>query len=174
MAEKHRCPRRVEGVGSLEPGDLDTWNRRHGRKGPRSCSFCGSLHPEDFLEAVRNQTATVEPTDKSYKAYVTIPTVLYQPQIGKSLPGGGFKMKKFGPKQPAMLKFYFQHLSREQQLEVIDLYNSRPKRFYFDRPDGVLDFEVREPGDGMLVDYPGYFYVTPYFVGHQSHGGREE
>lgn len=42
-------------------------------------------------------------------------------------------------------KFYFQHLNQEQRTQFIAMYNMR------DRP--------------FKMQYPGYFYVLPYFCG---------
>ncbi len=93
------CPRRVEMMHPITQPP-DSWRDDH------TCSFCGSLDPVMFLEALENGEE-VEPTDKNYKAYVK----------GKS-------------------KFYFQHLDEEQKLKFIDLLNSKklniayPGRFY--------------------------------------------
>lgn len=61
-----------------------------------TCSYCGSLHPDKFLEAVE-LGHEVGPTDKSYKAY-----------IGHPHPHS---------------KFYFQHLNEAQRAKFIELYN---------------------------------------------------
>jgi hypothetical protein len=62
---------------------LDRWER-HKSNGDRVCSYCGSLHPEDFLRLVKesaeapadNLEATrIEPSDKGYKIYVWRPSV---------------------------------------------------------------------------------------------------
>lgn len=45
-------------------------------------------------------------------------------------------------------KFYFQHLSREQMIEFVDLYNRRDE----------------EGNRFMLVGYPGHFYRLPFFM----------
>lgn len=57
------CPRRREGAFTDGP---DEW-RDEG--GVRTCSFCGGLHPVDFLGLVRDGVE-VGPTDKAYKFYV--------------------------------------------------------------------------------------------------------
>lgn len=36
----------------------------------RTCSYCGSMHPDDLMVGVRDGTFVVGPTDKNYKAYV--------------------------------------------------------------------------------------------------------
>jgi hypothetical protein len=79
-------------------------------RGDRTCSFCGSMHPDDFMAAIKGGNQIV-PTDKNYKAYV------------KTSNGG-------------QQKFYFQHLDIHQQDEFIRLYNAKslslatPGRFY--------------------------------------------
>lgn len=112
------CPRRLLEYGPWESEEgLDAWQTEPRREGEQTpfCSFCGSLHPERFFELVR-EGWTVSPTDKNYKAY---------------LKGGGL-----------WAKFYFQHLSHEQQGEFIALYNT---------------------GE-MSIAEPGHFYVAPFFV----------
>lgn len=73
----------------------------------RGCSYCGSMDPEKFMQAVRDGVE-VGPTDKSYKVYV-----------------GG-----------AGQKFYTAHFAPEQAIEFRDLYLAGevnmgyPGRFY--------------------------------------------
>lgn len=108
------CPRRMEEFGPWEHKEgLDTWKERDGAS---VCSFCGSLNPEVFLDKAA-AGAEIEPTDKSYKAY-----------LDKNQ------------------KFYFQHFSREQRIEFVRRMNAKelklayPGHFYvlpfFARPDG--------------------------------------
>lgn len=63
-----------------------------------TCSYCGSMNPDKFMELVE-QGVEVIPTDKNYKAYIR---------------HGGH----------GQAKFYFQHLSKEQMVKFVDLYNS--------------------------------------------------
>lgn len=105
----HRCPRRNESaLGIAAPGDPDVWTDRESH---RECSWCGSIHPDDFINMV-SQGAELTPSDKSHKVYVD---------------------KNF--------RFHFQHLSRRQQQQFIELFNI-----------GKLN-----------VGSPGYFFVEPYF-----------
>lgn len=58
--------------------DHDFW-RQHENK-DRVCSYCGSLHPDDFIAlvkaaAVEGSEVDVEPSDKMYKVYVNRPSV---------------------------------------------------------------------------------------------------
>lgn len=104
MPDTMFCPRREESPAADRafPGP-DKYRPDGGLVGQAlACSYCGSLPPDDFMEAVR-QGAEVGPTDKSYKAYLR-------------LPDGG------------EAKFYFQHLSEDQRREFIDLLNARPRR----------------------------------------------
>jgi hypothetical protein len=67
------CRSRMEQQGPWEYREgLDKWE--YSPNGDRTCSFCGSLHPEDFMDLVRKAAAgepiEVEPSDKTYKIYV--------------------------------------------------------------------------------------------------------
>lgn len=83
------------------------------RDGVDRCSYCGSLSPEEFFKRV-GDGQKVCPTDKSYKAYIGTDSA----------------------------KFYFQHLTREDQQLFIDHINS----------------------GRMQLDAPGYFYIRPFFI----------
>lgn len=91
----------VHGSRSLEQGE-DYWNK-HKSNGDRVCSFCGSLHHEDFFrlvhesatapeDAPRGSVVEIEATGKRYKVYV------HQPGVRNAMEGG--------------IKFYMQHLPR--------------------------------------------------------------
>lgn len=87
------CPRRMGELGpwSRDAGE-DRWDIReqfHHGIVARHCSFCGSLHPEDFLRLLEEGAVAEGPTDKGYKVYVHAPD------------GRG-------------TKFYSQHFSAEQ------------------------------------------------------------
>lgn len=66
---KFTCPRRRE--SSIHVGEnLDSYEKGHGVIGQkRGCTYCGSMHPDDFMDAVR-EGKEIGPTDKSYKFYV--------------------------------------------------------------------------------------------------------
>lgn len=67
------------------------------RDGELHCNYCGSLHPDRFMEMVKNG-AEIGPTDKNYKVYL----------------------------DSARTKFYTVHLSREQAQELKELLTVRP------------------------------------------------
>ena len=79
-----------------------------------TCSYCGSLHPDDFMKAVRRGDCFLGATDKGYKVYATIGSRRY--------------------------KFYFMHLSEPQMKEFIDLYNRGSLQFEGGQPFYVLPY----------------------------------
>ena len=87
------CPRRQE-VGADKPGHPFKYgNEDHWRKDDNNtCSWCGSMHPDDFMEIAKTGFSgggQLVPTDKSYKVYAGL----------------------------THYKFYFMHLSEVQQIE---------------------------------------------------------
>ena len=89
------CPQRSRAVQSV--GYVDGW-RRADPNAPGTCSFCGSLDPDEFMAAARAGNS-ITPTDRSYKAYVDI--------------------------KATSAKFYFQHLSIAHQDELCALVNAK-------------------------------------------------
>lgn len=90
------CPRRretgaVPGSVFMTPIGGDSW-----REDDRSCSYCGSIHPDAFMAEIAKGTEIV-PTDKNYKVYVGT----------------------------ASQKFYFQHLSTAQKQQFVDYLNAK-------------------------------------------------
>lgn len=109
-----------------------------------TCSYCGSLHPEIFMERLDAGTVRLLPTDKDYKVYV-------QPEFGsdeflqmyRTGDQGGDPAKwvwKIG--RSSMAKFYFPHFDDEQRV-----------RFTQMLADGKLKFMGA-----------GTFPVLPYFI----------
>ena len=122
-AATFNCPRRGESFRQTAEGELaDHWrdNAHNTEGGKHSCSYCGSIHPDEFMQAVRDGVE-IGPTDKSYKAYMK---------------GKGFDHAKF----------YFQHLSREQMVEFIELLNA----------------------GNMNIGFPGHFYTRPFFIKYEE------
>lgn len=95
------CPRRLANAG----GPFSFVNEHKVTWDGRQCSYCGSLHPDDFMQWVR-EGYKLDVTDKDYKIYLcNAPT--------KSPTG----------------KFYFYHLSEDQMKEFVDLYNQNKLNF---------------------------------------------
>jgi hypothetical protein len=123
MSDKHTCPRREEdGTHIHRPQfalptgpNLDTWEVRE-KDGLRKCSYCGSVHPDDFLARLKAGDA-LGATDKNYKAYLAYSV--------------GFN------------KFYFQHFSADQRTEFIGLLNARAVTFDFPGGFTVLPYFIR-------------------------------
>ena len=114
------CPRTQElGAPSIAPG-TDHTDQDH-------CSYCGSLLPDIFMQLLLEQKIVLQPTDKNYKVYVKArtPTPLFENGM-----------------QDTYTKFYFQHLSPEQQTEFVRLMNTK---------------------DALIIDFLGHFYALPFF-----------
>ena len=162
----HRCARRDEQIGADKhfPGP-DSF--RVNRDGVETCSYCGSISPEAFFAAVE-AGAEVGPTDKSYKVYIDLPHpkvglpcvkassthphrdwVQVTAENIDTLPLDEYQRQHYLGKYVEVTvegqkyhgKFYFQHLSPEEQTRFIELYNAKR----------------------MNVGIPGYFYTTPFF-----------
>ncbi len=83
FAGRHRCGRRSAFTDREFPGRYqgdptpDTWDM--GPDGNRTCSCCGSVHPDDLMEICRktlvDERYGIEGTDKAYKVYVRQPGV---------------------------------------------------------------------------------------------------
>ncbi len=78
-AEVQTCPSRMDQWGPWEQKEnLDTWEYTGA---DRTCSFCGSIHPDDFeafLNRVINEDddrCRIEISDKPYKIYLDRPEI---------------------------------------------------------------------------------------------------
>ncbi|HEX5426631.1 MAG TPA: hypothetical protein VFW94_24135 [Candidatus Acidoferrales bacterium] len=111
LPEPMTCRRRFDQYVGGAPVHLDQgenqdhWDR-HKSNGDRVCSYCGSLHPDDFLRLVHEAATApddashgtvpeIEPSDKGYKIYV------HQPGVRNAMEGG--------------IKFYTHHLPRDAE-----------------------------------------------------------
>jgi hypothetical protein len=167
---EHWCPRRSE--APFQAPAPDRWDGLGGLGGQQnvglSCSHCGSLNPDRFMELAR-EGWEIGPTDKNYKAYLGQPRsaeeltaqqaswsdghtgrAVHQTALndGKTEEEADAAVVEFWRTHEKPLvgsetvaKFYYQHLSEAQQHEFIELYNAKR----------------------MVIGYPGYFYARPYF-----------
>ena len=99
---KQLCPRRAENPISLQLSAEDTWREDN------TCSYCGSLNPDEFIRLLECGEIELGPTDKSYKVY---------------LHGADGKRSRG--------KFYFQHLSQAQKDRFIEIYNEGKMKIGF-------------------------------------------
>lgn len=171
MQELHLCPRRLENPGPWNLSEQDLWEYGHGFAGQDgvgpSCSYCGSLEPDRFMELVE-QGWWVDPTDKTYKAYLSEPLTDEQvaqrradwmnsgwvrrvrdaactdhaENLDATVEREWQEMPAAAGHGEAIAKFYFQHLSQQQQERFIELIN-----------DG-----------SMRIGTPGHFYSLPFFI----------
>jgi hypothetical protein len=78
-AGRQRCGRRDDPFAyNHNDGELpDTWDM--GPDGNRTCSYCGSMHYDDFIDmcrlAIVDEGYSIDPSDKGYKVYVRQPGV---------------------------------------------------------------------------------------------------
>lgn len=67
--ERQTCGRRMNDFGPFTRAEnLDHWKKEGGF---RICSFCGSIHPDDLIEAIKKDGfKIIGRTDKNYKWYI--------------------------------------------------------------------------------------------------------
>jgi len=106
---------------------LDTWTKGHGlvtQGAEKSCSFCGSLHPDTFMEWI-DAGAEVGPTDKNYKAYIR------------------------GPQGEA--KFYYLHLDTTQRRQFVNLYNDGTMKIGYPHTFHVNPFFMADVPENVMA-----------------------
>lgn len=132
----HCCPR---GAESGRPG-IACW------QDDESCSYCGSLNPDVFMERLEAGDVTLGPTDKSYKVYVHAnegAPVFKSTFRDNNCPGGSDPTKwVWTTRETRDCKFYFQHLTVEQQKRFLELLNEKK----------------------LKISEPGRFYRLPFFI----------
>lgn len=123
-----------------------------------TCSYCGSMNENTFMERLENEDVELGPTDKNYKVYVNNAggepfTQSYRdcpPPDVKVVDGKEVTTKCAGPdtcphwvtRDVQTTKFYFQHLTKEQKERFIELLNKKK----------------------LKIGYPGHFYKLPFFI----------
>lgn len=138
------CPR---GPGPGNPFHAPFNGEAHWREGDRSCSYCGSMHPDDFMARLEAGDVEITPTDKNYKAYLVNKGGEDFKQTYRDCPKdakctGPDDCTHYVTREIDQHKFYFQHLSEDQMRRMVDLVNEKKLHF----------------------QYPGYFYRMPYFM----------
>ncbi len=137
----HTCGRRIADYGPWERGELlDRW--RILPNGDRTCSFCGSLHHDDFYKLVvasleLDSPVRIEQSDKTYKVYVHRPDVLNASQGG--------------------IKFYKHHdtaWTPEQMAEVIRIWPDVLRRSHMKFEQYMETIRLRFPKTDPPVSDP--------------------
>lgn len=169
------CPRRVEGAPEFDNGP-DRWVAGRGlvHQGQEpSCSFCGSLHPDRFMELVRAGWV-VGPTDKSYKAYLHAPLTEQNKATRKAIWERKWRQVAFTSARedtqtptPAEVDAELARLwdKHGKKMAWEAAYAGPQYKFYFQHLNSVhrAEFVALYNDEQMSVGYPGHFYITPYF-----------
>jgi hypothetical protein len=119
----------------------------HWREDDNSCSYCGSLNNDYFMERLEKGDVEVGPTDKSYKVYVRNSGGEPFKQSYRNCPPnsdckGPEDCSHWVTRDVEETKFYFQHLTPLQMQRFVEMINA-----------------------GMIaMGYPGHFYTLPFFV----------
>ena len=137
------CPRREE----IPPGPFKILEGEDSWREGRTCSFCGSLDPDLVLARIKAGTVKLIPTDKSYKLYLQNEGGEPFVQSYRDCPQGSAPhlpedCPHWTTRKVTQTKFYFQHFSKEQMREFVELLNAQRMKF----------------GE------PGYFYRLPFFI----------
>jgi len=145
ITEQQTCPRRFEdGREPLHGEGPDSW------RADQTCTYCGSLHPDVFMERAEAGDVRLSPTDKDYKVYVgnqggAAFAMTYRKDCrGAPTCTGPDDCTHWVTEERQETKFYFQHLSEAQQRRFVELHNAKPPRLH--------------------LDYPGHFYRLPFFM----------
>lgn len=86
-----------------------------------TCSYCGSLDGDVFMERLEADTIRLEGSDKNYKTYVQAvegSPPLLQTYREMDAPPGVWTTREISQQ-----KFYFMHLTAEQKQRFVELWN---------------------------------------------------
>lgn len=140
------CPRQTH-EATME---VQRQHQSHWRDDDGTCSYCGSISPEQLFAAIA-AGAELGPTDKNYKVYVRLGERA-QSHIATLREGAQAARVEYAKecrdalavleRMPVHPKFYFQHLSDDEQQRFVDLLNAKQ----------------------LNIGYPGHFYRLPFFA----------
>jgi hypothetical protein len=139
-----KCPRRSESHFGSSPAFAreNDYDERDD-----SCHYCGSLNPNTFMERLEAGDVELGSTDKNYKVYVHNAGGEAFKQTYRDCPRDKELVGEVGNKymvsscegpdtcthwvtrDTSQTKFYFQHLSVEQQSRFINLLNEKRIKF---------------------------------------------
>lgn len=163
MNDKTYCPRAVmEGRGGPNVPFKPPFNGEMTWREDNTCSWCGSLHQDEFMRRLEAGDIEVGPTDKSYKVYVRNVGGENFKQTSRNCPvhpcpdvtdtQGNVNVENcthWVTREVDGTKFYFHHLTDAQRARFIELHNAGK----------------------IKLGYPHYFYVTPFFCAPASKSG---
>lgn len=94
-----------------------------------TCSYCGSLHPDELMRRLEAGDVEIDATDKNYKIYVSNVGGTPFNQRWRNCPSGATctgpdDCTHWESREKQWAKFYFAHLSAEQRTRFIDIYNA--------------------------------------------------
>jgi hypothetical protein len=161
-------------------GELGPWERGEGldewreERGYRSCSFCGSLHPDEFMQALE-AGAEVGPTDKPYKAYIDLQEI--EPSSLRVIshvrpdhsPGFGQDWRPASEIDWSTVDdsgWRRESWASDELVLVQERGPSRRAKFYYqhlDQDQRARFVELHNAGN-LNIGYPGGFYARPFFT----------
>jgi hypothetical protein len=174
---KQTCPRRMSDWGPWKrEEDLDTWRKQGGIIGQEKiglgCSFCGSLHPDRFMELVR-EGWIVGPTDKSYKAYLSRPLTDDEKAARKAQwisaeHGIAQAIRDLGQrdgKTPEQIAADVEEEWATKEAPLSGEHASQEAKFSYQHlsDEQRAEFIKLYNSKRMRVGYPGHFYPLPFF-----------
>lgn len=160
------CPRQAEATMATQRQHQSHW------RDDGTCSYCGSLSPELFWEAI-NGGNELGPTDKDYKVYVDRP----DPDAGtpwiytsqnfepESKEGWQLATQELLDSLPKFPRAWHQH-QLGHWVRIEPKHAIRHDKFYFYHLDeeGQRRFIEMLNGGVLNIGYPGRFYRLPFFM----------
>lgn len=176
-AEFFTCPRRHDFLAFQ--GDKERADRW---RSDGTCSYCGSIKPEEFMEAVWHGDQ-IGPTDKDYKAYVDLPeckpdelrvvSVVNYELSPERIEAEGWV--KVGRRERRLLENegWGRGHDHHTYIRLAPRGPTRHAKFYFQHlDDGQRKEFIELLNDGtMNVGPPGHFYRLPFFAKRMPLGG---
>jgi len=109
-------------------------HQSHWREADNSCSYCGSLNNDVFMERLEAGTIKLSSTTKNYKTYLVNNGGEAFKQTFRNCPRDGTctgpdDCTHWTTREDTQPKFYFYHLTVEQRKRFVELYNEKKIQF---------------------------------------------
>lgn len=146
----------------------DTWRGTDDHLHGIGCSYCGSMRPEAFLEAIK-AGAEIGPTDKGYKVYVDLPephpdwlTVRSSTRSPDAFPGDWQRSSRKLMKELTERDGVRRDYHAEDWIQLGPRSATRHAKFYLQHiahpgPLRAELFDLVTAGE-IRIGYPGHFY----------------